>query len=445
MEHLNGKVYLEQPEARREPNQEAEQLVAYFGDLSNLAPMDAADMELVGREIVEATDIYRRKMLSFGFVLEQMIELLQEQYPSPDALAEYFMPSSLPPRDAAFICLMYTWGEELECILEKYIKLSKSSDYDKNTKFREKMVDTATRYLISSDLLERYFVRVEQAVQGNSDNPKYIAELEDKFLMPYSEIMDNMRIINEARERIFELRNKIIEGNLRLVVTIANGFKNRGVGFNDLIQEGNLGLMRALEKFDFRLGHKFSTYASWWIRQGVIRSISTHARVIRIPMHMVNTIRDIERVEYGFLRDQGRLPEVSEIAAVLGQPVARISAIVKMARQTVSLQSTVGDDGDSKMTLEHVLKSGSAQPDELVADKVRLESLKQMLSTLSEREQSIIKMRFGLDNTIPKTLVEISRILGVSHERIRQLEKRILEKLRSPECTKYMEGEDMFF
>ncbi|MEG1980486.1 MAG: sigma-70 family RNA polymerase sigma factor, partial [Victivallaceae bacterium] len=172
---------------------------------------------------------------------------------------------------------------------------------------------------------------------------------------------------------------------------------------------------------------------------------STHSRVIRIPMHMVNTIRDIERVEYSFLRDQGRLPEVNEIAAVLGQPTARISAIVKMARQTVSLQSTVGDDGDSKMTLEHVLKSGGAQPDELVADKVRLESLKQMLGTLSEREQSIIKMRFGLDNTTPKTLVEISRILGVSHERIRQLEKRILEKLRSPECTKYMEGEDMFF
>jgi len=206
-----------------------------------------------------------------------------------------------------------------------------------------------------------------------------------------------------------------------------------------LIQEGNIGLMRALDKFDYRLGHKFCTYATWWIKQSVNRSIADQSRVIRIPIHMINTINMINAVEQRFIQENGREPSVDELASKLEMPVARVSAIQKMARQPLSLQSSVNDD-DETSTLEGMVSDDRNDPVEEIASQVIREKLFEALATLSEREQQIIIMRFGLDGEEPKTLVEVSQHFDLTRERIRQIEMKTIEKLRAPSRLRYFDN-----
>jgi RNA polymerase primary sigma factor len=247
------------------------------------------------------------------------------------------------------------------------------------------------------------------------------------------------RLCKAARE-YSEQRNRMVESNLRLVVSIAQKYRNRGVAFGDLIQEGNLGLMRAIGRFDIGLGYKFSTYASWWIKHNIFRVIASQSRVIRLPMSMIKLIQDIRKNEQKFLQLNGREPENWELATQMELPEARISAVRKMAMQTISLQSQIGNEDDGTVLEELIADQGAYEPAHELARRILYDRFREMLGTLPEREQQIIIMRFGLFGNKPMPLDEISKRLHLTRERVRQLEIKILASLRSPEKLKYIDG-----
>ena len=241
---------------------------------------------------------------------------------------------------------------------------------------------------------------------------------------------EEVSLAKRIERRDMEAKRKLIEANLRLVVSIAKRYVGRGMPFLDLIQEGNLGLMRAVEKFDYRRGFKFSTYATWWIRQAITRAIADQARTIRVPVHMVEQINKLIRVQRQLLQDIGREPTPEEIAAEMDTTEAKVREILKISQDPVSLETPIGEEHDAQLG-DFIEDEDATMPVEAVGEIMQKEELDSVLSTLTHRERKIIELRFGLKGGHPRTLEEVGQKFGLTRERIRQIEVKTLAKLTS--------------
>lgn len=268
----------------------------------------------------------------------------------------------------------------------------------------------------------------------STDDPvrMYLKEIGKVPLLTADEEIELAKRMEQGDE---EAKRKLAEANLRLVVSIAKRYVGRGMLFLDLIQEGNLGLIKAVEKFDYRKGYKFSTYATWWIRQAITRAIADQARTIRIPVHMVETINKLIRVSRQLLQEYGREPQPEEIAAEMGISEEKVREIIKIAQEPVSLETPIGEEEDSHLG-DFIPDDEAPAPAEAAAFTLLREQLMGVLSTLTPREEKVLRLRFGLDDGRARTLEEVGREFKVTRERIRQIEAKALRKIRHPSRSK---------
>ena len=293
----------------------------------------------------------------------------------------------------------------------------------------------------ADDYIEKFW-KYSRRLQTHPDDKEFIGkmrEIQQRCWLNDDTFEPTYKDLRHWMKEALKAKTEMVEANLRLVISIAKKYTNRGLSFLDLIQEGNMGLMKAVEKFEYRRGYKFSTYATWWIRQAITRSIADQARTIRIPVHMIETINKLMRVQKQLVQEYGREPSPEEIAEEIHLPVERVRAVLKMAQQPISLQAPVGDSDDTSFG-DFIEDKAADNPMEEAGFSMLKDKIKDVLDTLTEREREVLEQRFGLKDGYSRTLEEVGRQFQVTRERIRQIEAKALRKMRHPTRIRKLEG-----
>ncbi|MGL6229541.1 MAG: RNA polymerase sigma factor RpoD [Culicoidibacterales bacterium] len=318
---------------------------------------------------------------------------------------------------------------ELEAEVNGLDDLAITPDIIEVDEFKDDMSD---KLLHKKNEVEDIGIRINDPVR------MYLKEIGRVDLLTQTEEVELAQIIaGDDPFRAEIAKQRLAEANLRLVVSIAKRYVGRGMLFLDLIQEGNMGLIKAVEKFDYEKGFKFSTYATWWIRQAITRAIADHARTIRIPVHMVETINKLNRIQRSLVQELGREPEPEELAAAMELPVDKIREILKISQEPVSLETPIGEEDDSHLG-DFIEDQDSVSPTDYATNEVLKEQIRDVLERLTDREERVLRLRFGLDDGRTRTLEEVGQEFGVTRERIRQIEAKALRKLRNPSKSKHL-------
>jgi RNA polymerase primary sigma factor len=419
----------------------------------------------ISKRIEEAEDMVQKYINRFGFIAQAHLDLATKLIKGRERFDRVILDKKIESRERYMKHLprLCKQVEHLTAsITRQFYEVSRNSSRKRPQKLRalQRMMASLQRlyphFYLKQKVTEEFVHLADDAHHTSlylqtelGKNPRSkkrrlqlqnkIRELEKSLWFSLAEYAKEYQTLKGWMRQAFKAKTEMVEANLRLVISIAKKYTNRGLSFLDLIQEGNMGLMKAVEKFEYRRGYKFSTYATWWIRQAITRSIADQARTIRIPVHMIETINKLMRVQKQLVQEYGREPTPEEVAEEVLLPVDRVRSVLKMAQQPISLQSPVGESEETNFG-DFIEDRGAENPSDMTAIVLLKEKIKDVLETLTDRERQVLEQRFGLVDGYSRTLEEVGRQFQVTRERIRQIEAKALRKMRHPTRIRQLEG-----